>query len=84
MARRNESFFKRSWSLDQVAAMAIHGIHLLNIFSRTEQSMILKLGMQHRVFEYYQIPSNDDLSLTFDLLTQRSTLVPDAFVWENA
>ena len=29
--------------------------------------MILKLGVQHRVIEYYQIPSNDDPMLTFDL-----------------
>ena len=26
--------------------------------------MTFKLGMQHRVLEYYQIPSNDDLGLT--------------------
>ena len=29
--------------------------------------MILKLGMQHWVFEFYQIPSNDDPRLTFYL-----------------
>ena len=42
--------------------------------------MILKLGMQHPVREYYQIPSNDDPMLTFDLFTQKSILVPHAFV----
>ena len=44
----------------KVAAMPIYGNLLKN---RT--SDILKLGYQHRVFEYYQIPSNDDPRLTF-------------------
>ena len=29
--------------------------------------MVMKLGMQHRVLEYYQIPLNDDPRFTFDL-----------------
>ena len=29
--------------------------------------MILKLGMQHWVFKYHQIPSNDDFRFTFNL-----------------
>ena len=33
---------------------------------------------------YYQVCSNDDPSLTFDLFPQRSTLVPYTFVWEKA
>ena len=37
------------------------------VFSRTEQPMILKIGMQHRVLEYYQIPSNDESRLTVDV-----------------
>ena len=45
--------------------------------------MSLKLGIQHRALEYYQVCSNDDPRLTFDLFTQRSTLVPHAFVWEK-
>ena len=45
--------------------------------------MILKLDMQHQVLEYFQIPSNDDPRLTY-FFTQRSILVPNAFVWENA
>ena len=43
--------------------------------------MVLKLGMQHWVLEYYQIPSNDDPRMTSDLFTQRSTLFFYAFVW---
>ena len=39
---------------------------LKKFFSRTEQAMILKLGMWHRVLKYYQIPSNDYPRLIFD------------------
>ena len=45
--------------------------------------MTLKLGMQHRVLEYYQICSNDDPGLTLTYFTARSNLVPYAFVWEK-
>ena len=46
--------------------------------------MNLKLGMQHRVLEYYQICSNDDPGLTLTNFTARSNLVPCAFVWEKS
>ena len=36
--------------------------------------MTLKLGMQHRVLEYYQICSNDDPELTLTYFTARSNL----------
>ena len=45
--------------------------------------MTLKLGMQHRVLEYYQVYSNDDPGLTLTYFTARSNLVPYAFVWEK-
>ena len=45
--------------------------------------MTLKLDMQHRVLEYYQICSNDDTRLTLTYFTERSNLVPDAFEWEK-
>ena len=45
--------------------------------------MTLKLGMQHRVLEYYQVCSNDDPGLTLTYFTARSYLVPYAFVWEK-
>ena len=45
--------------------------------------MNLKLGMQHRVVEYYQVCSNDALGLTMSYFTARSNLVPCAFVWEK-
>ena len=45
--------------------------------------MTLKGGMQHRVLKYYQVCSNDDPGVTLTYFTARSTLVPDAFVWEK-
>ena len=45
--------------------------------------MILKLGMQHQVPEYYQVCSNDVPGLTLTYFTARSNLVPYAFVWEK-
>ena len=45
--------------------------------------MTLKLGKQHRVLNYYQIPSNDDPRLTLTYFMARSILVPYAFVWEK-
>ena len=46
--------------------------------------MTLKLGMQHRVLEYYQLFSDDDPGLTLTYFTARSNLVPYAFVWEKS
>ena len=45
--------------------------------------MTLKLDMQHRVLEYYQVVQNDDYGLTLTHFTARSNLVPYAFVWEK-
>ena len=45
--------------------------------------MTLKLGMQHRVLEYYQVFSNNDPELTLTYFTARSNLVGYAFVWEK-
>ena len=45
--------------------------------------MILKVGMQHQVLEYYQIYSNHGPELTLTYFTARSELVPIAFVWEK-
>ena len=45
--------------------------------------MTLKLGMQHRVLEYYQVCSHDDPGFTLTYFTARSNLVPYAFVSEK-
>ena len=51
-------------------------------FSRTERPMNLKLGMQHRVLEYYQVYSNAP-GLTLTYFTARSNLVRYVFVWNK-
>ena len=45
--------------------------------------MALKLSMQHRVLEYYQVCSNNDPELTLTYFMARSNLVPYAFEWEK-
>ena len=51
--------------MTKMAAMPICGKNLKKIFfSGTKRPMTLKLGMQHRVLEYYQVCSNDDPGLT--------------------
>ena len=45
--------------------------------------MALNLCMHHRVFEYYQVCSNDDPELTLTYFTASLSLVPYAFVWEK-
>ena len=45
--------------------------------------MTFKLGMQHRVLEYYQVCLNDDPGLSLTYFTARSNLVPYAFIWEK-
>ena len=50
-------------------------------FSRTKRPMTLKLYIQHRTLEYYQVCSNDDPGLTLTYFTERSNLVSYAFVW---
>ena len=49
--------------MTKVAAMPIYGKNLKKIFSGTQRPMTLKLGMQHRVLEYYQVCSNDDCGI---------------------
>ena len=41
--------------------------------------MTLKVGMLHRVLEYYQVYSNDDPELTVTYFTAMSNLVPYTF-----
>ena len=65
--------------MTKMAAMPIYGKNLKKFFSGTERPMTLKLGMQHRVLEYYQVCSR----LTLTYFTARSNLVPYAFVWEK-
>ena len=45
--------------------------------------MTLKLGMHHRVLEYYKVCSNDDPGLTLTYFMAGSNMVPYAFVREK-
>ena len=45
--------------------------------------MTLKLDMQHRVLEYYQVCLIHDPGLTLTYFTAKSNLVPYASVWEK-
>ena len=45
--------------------------------------MTLKVDIQHRVLQYYQICSNDDAGLTLTYFMAMSNFVPYAFVWEE-
>ena len=69
--------------ITNMAAMSIYNNNLKKKFSGTKQPMTLKVGMQHRVFKYYQVCSNDDLGLILTYFTARSNLVPYAFVWKK-
>ena len=65
-----------------VATMPIYGKNLKkSFFSGTKTLMTLKVGMQPRVLEYYQVCSNDDHGLGMIYFTTRSNLVPYSLVW---
>ena len=64
--------------MTKMAAMPIYGKNL-----GKSSSLEPKLGMQHRVLEYYLICSNDDTELTLTYFTARSNSIPYAFVWEK-
>ena len=46
--------------------------------------MTLKVDIQHRVLEYYQVRSNNDSGLTLTYFMARSNFVPYAFVLEDS
>ena len=46
--------------------------------------MTLKVDMQHRVLEYYQVFSNNDSELTLTYFMAKSNFVSDIFVWEDS
>ena len=71
--------------MTKMAAMPIYSKNLKKSSSLEpkKKTMILKLSMQHRVGEFYQVCSNDDPGLTLTYFTARSNLVPYAFVWEK-
>ena len=70
--------------MTKMAAIPIYSKNLKESSSpEPNKTMILKLSMQHRVGEFYQVCSNDYPGLTLTYFTARSNLVPYAFVWEK-
>ena len=57
--------------MTKMAAMPIYGKSIKKISSGTKRPMTLKLGLQHRVLEYYQVFSNDDPGVTLTYFTAR-------------
>ena len=67
--------------MTEMAAMPIYGKNLKkNLLRYQKRPMTLKLGMQHRVLENYQVCSNDDPGLSLTYFMARSNLVPYAYV----
>ena len=64
--------------MTNMAAVPIYGKDLKKkFFFGLRRPMTLKVCMQHRVLECFQVYSNDDY------FTARSDLIPYAFVWEK-
>ena len=82
MGLGNENLLNVPGHMTKMAAMP-YMVKTLKKSSGTKRPMTLKLGMQHRVLEYYQVCSNDDPELTLTYFTARSNLVPNDFVWEK-
>ena len=66
-----------------MATMLIYGKTLKNLLLWNQKLMTLKVGTQHRIFEYYNVCSNDAPGLTLTYSTSRSNSVPYAIVWEK-
>ena len=74
---RMEMSINGLYHVTKMAAMPIYAKRTFKIFfSGTERPMNLKLGRQHRVFEYYQVCSNDAPGLTLTYFTARSNWSP--------
>ena len=80
----NKNLFKRFRSHDQDGCHAHIWLKYEKIlFSVTKKPMSLKVDMQHRILEYYQVCLNDESLLTLTDFMARSNFVPYAFVWEE-
>ena len=69
--------------MTKMVVMPIYGKNKHKTIFETGWPMSLKLGIQNWELEYYQMCSNDDPRLNFDLFMQMSTLVLYVAVWEN-
>ena len=61
--------------LNKMAAMPIY-VKTKLLFSRTKKALSLHLGVQHQALKVYQVCSNDDTNMSFDLFRVWSNLCP--------
>ena len=82
----NESLFSDPCHVTQMAAMPIYGKNPLKIFSEINRLITFELStcIQQWVLSPYRVCSNDDPGLSLIYLTARATLLPNAFLRENA
>ena len=87
MGRGNETVCSNSpGHMTKVAAIPIYGKKLKKkiFFSGTKRPMTLKLGIQHRVLEYYLVCSNDDPGLTLTYFYGKVKFGPLCFcMWKR-
>ena len=70
--------------MTKMAAIPIYGKKTFkNLLSRTGSPMILKLGIQHRALELYEVYINGGPGLTLTYFTAGSNLVVYVFEWEK-
>ena len=80
----SDSTFSNLFSLETTGPPCAYVVKTLkNSLFGTKRPITLKLGMQYRLIDYYQIYSNDDTGLTLAYFTTKSSLFPYAFVWEK-
>ena len=72
--------FKSLFVRNRWAAMRIYGKKSPCL---TKRPITLKLGLQYRLIDYYQIYSNDDTGMALTYFTAKSYLFPYDFVWEK-
>ena len=64
--------------MSNMAAMPIYSKNVNHFLLWNQRPMTLKVGIRHRVIEYYHICSNDAPGLTLTYFMARSYLVPYA------
>ena len=69
--------------MPKMAAMSIYNKNLKNLLHMNQRRMALKLGMQHRELEYYQVYPNYNPGLTLTYFKTSPNLLPYTFVWKK-
>ena len=75
-------FFNGSASLNKMAAMPIY-VKTPKYFLQNQESLRLNLAIQHLGLKVYQVNSNDDTWMTFDLFMARSNVFVAVAILED-